>query len=191
MKNFLFAILTSALIMGETLAIEPVYEGDDGIKAQVFDTNCLSCHSSELSGGDRNGAPSGVDYDSYATAVTHGGGAVKRGVTDMNMPPASSPKPPLTEEQKMALSNWKALGFPEKTMPPVYSAVPRTLTLPVAYLKDENGEISQKVQAVLTLVGGTFEITELEDVEEAVEKDEHGCVAPATWHEAMGHCMVQ
>lgn len=30
MKKFLFAIVTSALIIGETLAIEPVYDGEDG-----------------------------------------------------------------------------------------------------------------------------------------------------------------
>jgi mono/diheme cytochrome c family protein len=193
MKKFLFAIVTSALIMGETQAIEPVYDGEDGIKAQVFATNCLTCHSSELTGDDRNGAPEGADFDSYSDSLIHD--VVKRAVTNMDMPPAASSQAVLTDEQKLALSNWKALDFPENTMPPVYSATPATLTLPKVYVKDADGVISSKVMAELALKGVQpfqFEVTHLHDIEDdSAAKDDHGCVPPATWHEEMGHCMVQ
>lgn len=38
------------------------------VKAQLFDTDCNSCHSSSLSGGARNGAPMDVNFDTYAGA---------------------------------------------------------------------------------------------------------------------------
>ena len=87
----LLSFLASSLFIGQAMAIEPIYEGEDGIRASIFAPHCLACHSSEKTGDARNNAPIGVDYDSYATAIASGNGAVMRAVTMMNMPPAFSP----------------------------------------------------------------------------------------------------
>lgn len=34
-------------------AIDPIYEGANGIREKVFATDCLVCHSSNLTGPDR------------------------------------------------------------------------------------------------------------------------------------------
>ena len=44
------------------------YDGTNGMAATVFN-NCTGCHSSALSGTARNGAPDGVNYDSYSWAT--------------------------------------------------------------------------------------------------------------------------
>ena len=66
------------------LAIEAVYDGENGIRAQVFSSNCLFCHSSELTGSQRNGAPSSVNWDTYDDAVENGDRAIVRAVDQMS-----------------------------------------------------------------------------------------------------------
>jgi hypothetical protein len=162
-KNNLLVLVLSCLVIGQAQAIEPVYSGDNGIRAKVFATNCLACHSSELTDGNRNGAPIGADFDTYSAALNHGAPAIKRGVTDMDMPPEFSALSKLDDEQKQALKNWQALGFPEKKLPTIYSSTTAKLTLPKIYLKDEKGDITLKWQAEMKLITGSqplqFELT--------------------------------
>jgi cytochrome c5 len=167
MKNVkLITSIASCFFMGQAFAIEPIYDGEDGIRAKIFETNCLACHSSTLTGAGRNGAPDN-NYDTYADAMKFGGGAVKRGVIDMDMPPVSSALEALTEEQKQALKNWKALGFPEKTLPTIYSSESQELSLPKVYLKDENGDITLKWKADMKIIPDSDPIQfELLDVTE-------------------------
>ena len=166
-KNSLLITIASCLVMSQAHAIEPVYDGEDGIRAMVFQTNCLGCHSTELSGAARNGAPAGADYDTYSDASKNGDGAVNRGVTAMDMPPASASNP-LTDEQKQALKNWKALGFPESVLPAVYSSDSANLSLPYVYLEDENGDISLKWKANMKLISGSnpvqFELLNADEI---------------------------
>ncbi len=167
-KNSLLITIASCLVMSQAHAIEPVYDGEDGIRAMVFETNCLACHSSELTGADRNNAPAGADYDTYSDASKNGGGAVSRGVTAMDMPPASSAAPALTDEQKQALKNWKALGFPKAVLPTVYSADTAELSLPQVYLKDANGDITLQWKANMKLISGSnpvqFELLNADEI---------------------------
>ena len=170
-RTNLLTIIASSLVINNALAIEPVYEGENGIRAKVFATNCLACHSSDNTGGARNNAPVGVDFDNYTDAVTSGNKAVGRGATLMNMPPSFSPLPRLDDEQKQALKNWQALGFPEHHMPPVCSFRTTTLHLPKIYLKDENGDIGQKISAEMALIPNQqaiqFELTDFHDVDDS------------------------
>lgn len=166
-NNVLFSIV-SLLVISQAQAIEPVYEGEDGIQAKVFKTNCLACHSSTLTGGSRRGAPTRVNYDTYTEAVAHGARAIKRGVA-MSMPPSSSAIPSLTDEQKQALKNWQALGYPKSNLPPVYSANSQELALPKVYFKDANGDISLKWSADLKLQPNTqpllFEVIRADEID--------------------------
>lgn len=161
----LLGMIGSAFFMAQALAIEPVYEGDDGIREQVFESNCLACHSSDLSGSARNGAPNGSDYDTYQAAVNNGVPAVNRAVTQGNMPPSSSRLSALNDEQKQALKNWQALGFPEKKLPVIFSTRSSTLKLPAVYIEDEKGDIvapglSAKMKLVPNQSTIQFELTE-------------------------------
>ncbi|NOQ17157.1 MAG: hypothetical protein GQ581_08865 [Methyloprofundus sp.] len=146
------------------MAIEPVYEGEEGIRTKVFATNCLACHSSELTGGSRNGGPSSVDFDTYAEAVEHGMQAVNRAAMLGNMPPAFGPLSELGDEQKQALKNWQALGFPEKHLPAIY-------------VKDENGDIILEGSAKFELLSNPsqiqFGLTGFQEIEEKSEPVGH------------------
>ena len=94
-------------------AIDPVYEGPNGIQAKVFATNCLQCHSSNRTGGDRRGAPSSINFDTYEAAVTNLSDAISEAVTDTAMPPSRSGISPLNDEQANALLAWQSAGSPK------------------------------------------------------------------------------
>ncbi|TRW89934.1 c-type cytochrome [Candidatus Methylobacter oryzae] len=104
---FLFFITDQAFA-----AIDPVYEGANGIRAKVFATNCLDCHSSTLTGSARNGAPPSVNWDTYEAALPNAPRAIVRAVEQMTMPPAFSGVPALNDEQKAAMLAWQSAGFP-------------------------------------------------------------------------------
>ncbi len=167
--NKLFLTFSFLFLTGLANAIEPVYEGEQGIRAQIFETNCLACHSSNLSGADRNGAPEGANFDTYDAAVDHGGIAVARAAIQMDMPPSFSDLDTLSDEQKTALQNWQALGFPEKTLPPIFSVNTGKLIAPKVYLQDEQGNITIKLHAEMKLASEqqniAFELIEVKDVE--------------------------
>ena len=146
--------------------IAPVYEGDNGILANIFRQKCLSCHLSTLPAGQRDSAPVGVDFDTFATAKQFGDEIVEHAVELMDMPPSG----PLSDEEKQALLNWKALGFPESTLPALYFSATQALELPEVFIIDENGNISSKVTTGMKLVPPfvapfRFEIQQLEVVD--------------------------
>jgi len=71
---------------------------------------CTSCHSSALSGGDRGGAPPGINYDTYAGAKANAALGVSE-VYEGAMPyPDGSG---VTDEQKTAFYTWAKCGTPE------------------------------------------------------------------------------
>ena len=71
-------------------------------------------------------------------------------------------------EQKQALKNWQALGFPEKELPPIYSSDSTILNLLKVYIKDEHGDIVQKLAVEMLLKSAQpaiqFELTHFEDI---------------------------
>lgn len=130
-KN-LCILITSLLLTDAALAIDPVYEGDNGIRAKVFDGNCLRCHSSTLTGSRRNGAPSDVNWDTYEAAKSKAARAIERAVYRRDMPPGFSQLPVLNEDQRAALLAWQSGGFPRtSTSTGSYSINNQILTLPI------------------------------------------------------------
>ena len=93
----------------------------------------------------------------------------------MNMPPSFSSLSKLNEEQKQALKNWQALGFPEHSLPPIFSFSSSTLHLPKVYLKDEKGDIVQKISAEMALIPNQpaiqFELIDFHEVDDSEEQD--------------------
>ena len=114
--NKLSVLIFSLFAADYAFAIDPVYEGANGIRAKVF-TNCLKCHSSELTGSKRNGAPADVNWDTYAAAKAKAGRAIQRAVYTKDMPPGSSGLPILTSEQQAALLAWNSAGLPQSSTP--------------------------------------------------------------------------
>ncbi len=106
-----FSIVFLFFIVDHAFAIDPVYEGANGIRENVFATNCLSCHSSEVSGPDRNYAPDSINFDTYEATILN----VDVAISEVNvgaMPPADSGIPLLNADQKTALIAWQNAGFP-------------------------------------------------------------------------------
>ncbi|WAK00954.1 c-type cytochrome [Methylobacter sp. YRD-M1] len=99
------------LITGPAFAIDPVYEGPNGIREQVFATNCLACHASNLTGSARNGAPPDVNWDTYEATRPNAERAIVTAVEEMTMPPIAS-GPLLNEDQRTAMLAWQSAGFP-------------------------------------------------------------------------------
>lgn len=71
---------------------------------------CTVCHSSSLSGSARQGAPSNVNFDTYAAAARAAGEAVTE-VTAGRMPPSGETQP--TSAETAALEQWAQCGSPE------------------------------------------------------------------------------
>lgn len=160
-----YCLPLSAQINGSEEAITPVYEGETGILEKVIRPNCLGCHSSTLQGGQRNGAPEGVNYDTFAGAKQFGDRIVQRAVKLMTMPPRG----PIGDKEKQALKNWMMLGFPENTMPPHYITETVVLELPEIFIIDTDGNISTKATTEMKLIAPfvapfRFEIQQIEVV---------------------------
>ncbi|TRZ66013.1 MAG: hypothetical protein D4S02_07590 [Rhodocyclaceae bacterium] len=111
MKRLAVLILLFGINGQLQAAIEPVYDGINGIRNSVL-TVCLQCHSKTLSGSARKDAPVGFNVDTYADAIFWVEEAVAR-VSARTMPPAGNT--PLTSEQRAAMVAWQAAGFPEKS----------------------------------------------------------------------------
>ncbi|WAK00953.1 hypothetical protein [Methylobacter sp. YRD-M1] len=125
-------ILFLFLIANHAFAIDPVYDGPNGIRASVFATNCLGCHSSGLIDPARNGAPADVNFDTYESAIKKAGRAIVRAVEENSMPPANT-KPLLNNAQKTALIAWQSAGFPKTAVSSFDGSI---LTVPVLRIGD-------------------------------------------------------
>ena len=97
---------------GSTCPSEPPTYANFGMA--FLDTYCTRCHSSELTGSGRHGAPTGYDWDMIETvreyaAVIDKMAASGPVATNMTMPPGD-PRPTL--EERARLGEWLACGAP-------------------------------------------------------------------------------
>ena len=100
----------------DDLACESVVERDitytDDI-APIFEAKCNYCHNHEKTGLEREGAPLGVDYTTYAASVKSALGALDE-IWAAEMPPVCEACPPVPNaEQANLLCNWIKQGTPE------------------------------------------------------------------------------
>src|SRR5688500_1079200 len=77
----------------------------------AFSQVCSNCHSTTLSGDDRNGAPSEINWDDYASAKAHAEEGAQE-VFEGEMPPEGSNQT-LTAAQEEDLYLWALCGTPE------------------------------------------------------------------------------
>ena len=76
----------------------------------ALSTNCVACHSSTLSGAQRQGAPSGIDYDSYASASANAAEGLDQ-ISAGFMPPVGGGS--ISTDDVTAFSQWVACGTPK------------------------------------------------------------------------------
>ena len=157
-------ILFLVFITDRAFAIDPVYEGANGIREQVFATNCLLCHSSNLTGSARNGAPPSVNWDTYEATIPNASRAIVRAVEQMTMPPSFSGLPLLNDTQKAAMLAWQSAGFPRAAAAPVanYSLDSTLLTLPVVNVGDQKFNVTFKLSSTCnpSIIGFAMESAE-------------------------------
>lgn len=178
-------LLFSFLITGHAFAIDPVYDGPNGIKEKVFATNCLACHSSELTGTARNGAPADVNWDTYEATLPNAERAIVRAVQEMTMPPAGT-RPKLNEEQKTAMLAWQSAGFPQAAADTSTNATfdGTTLKLPVVNVG------SQKFNATLRLIPLTSSPTGVGFVLENAALTTESSDTAATYDSSSGKVLI-
>ena len=101
--------ITPDVITGDTVGPPPVKTTYWQLRPTLV-LNCLECHSSTVVGLARQGAPRGVDYDTYLTALKYSGSG-NAWVQAGNMPI----KAPLTATEKALFQAWIDSGVPEGT----------------------------------------------------------------------------
>ena len=79
----------------------------------ILEASCNECHASTVSGTDRQFAPDGIDYDTYADAVANSERGNIRIAADTMPPPACADCTPLSDEAKNLFCNWINQGTPE------------------------------------------------------------------------------
>ncbi|TRW92057.1 c-type cytochrome [Candidatus Methylobacter oryzae] len=125
-------ILSLFFTAGNAFATDPFYEGANGIREQIFVPHCLGCHSSNLAGSARNGAPDSFNWDTYEATLQNAARAVAR-ATDP-MPSFNDGIPVLNQEQSAAMLAWQRNGYPRAATTSGianYSYDNNMLTLPV------------------------------------------------------------
>lgn len=119
MDRVLAALAGIAVSLPATALAQVTY--DQNVRPDVFLPHCLGCHSSTKTGAARNGAPAGVNFDTYtlATQGTNETRAVFRVVAG-TMPPAGGLSTALRNEMQA----WQNGGFLESppNLPPVANA---------------------------------------------------------------------
>lgn len=76
-------------------------------QVRAFRSSCSNCHSIQLTGNSRMGAPVGMDYDLYASAAAVGE-PTARTVFEGSMPPSGG----LFSADKEVLYRWTLCGSP-------------------------------------------------------------------------------
>jgi uncharacterized membrane protein len=88
---------------GASIDGDVTYESD--VKA-ILDASCIACHATDAEGADRNGAPAGVNFDTYAAAVESADLANSQ-IQPGGMPPTS----PLKDHEKAVFQAWIDQGM--------------------------------------------------------------------------------
>ena len=80
----------------------------------VVTRTCLSCHSVNAIGTDRNLAPVGMNYDSYASFTsTQAKADFANDITAGRMPPPGDPHSmPTSIEERNMVELWRSCGYP-------------------------------------------------------------------------------
>lgn len=81
--------------------------------AQVLNNSCVNCHSSELVGAARNGAPEGSNYDGYENASARAQGALARMQRAAGEQGLMPPNGPADACSIRTIELWVAAGTPD------------------------------------------------------------------------------
>jgi hypothetical protein len=127
--------------------------------AGFFADDCGRCHSSTLSGADRNGAPDGRNWDDLPT-VRSFAGPIRDRVARIQMPPdGSAPWPDIDR-----LLLWLACGAPENPAGDPFSRA------------DPNGDGTTDLSDAVVILGGLFQGTGELECLDAADADGSGAL---------------
>lgn len=88
----------------------PTYTQD---VAPIMAEQCLMCHSQDLQGAARNGAPMGVNFNTYELLEPNIAAAADN-ITSGRMPPMDAPNTmPVPAEARRAVDAWRRCGYPK------------------------------------------------------------------------------
>lgn len=92
-------------------ADSPTFTND--IRPTIIEAKCIQCHSETLMGVARNGAPDGMNFDTYASTepnIQDFANAISSG----REPPMGLNPPLVTSAaERDTVSRWRMCGFPE------------------------------------------------------------------------------
>jgi len=92
------------------VAAGPTWNGE--VQA-IFAGHCIFCHSTDNVGGARNGAPPGVNFDTYEEATENAERALARMTAGTMPPPGNSVgAEPVTEPERSVVQAWIDAGMP-------------------------------------------------------------------------------
>jgi uncharacterized membrane protein len=111
-----FAVLAAAAAGCEgggpidTCAMAPTFTND--IRPTIIEVKCIGCHSAALQGSARNGAPDGLDFDTYESTEPNIR-AFADSISSGREPPMGL-TPPLatTAEERDLVIDWRTCGYP-------------------------------------------------------------------------------
>lgn len=83
------------------------------IKPMILDTKCLQCHSMMLKMQARQGAPEGIDFDTYELAQPHFDAMSSAITSGREPPPTLMPKIEVTPAERELVSDWRSCMYPK------------------------------------------------------------------------------
>lgn len=86
----------------------PTYTNDIAV---IVEVRCLSCHSTALVGPGRDGAPEGLNYDTY-DLLQPNLMTFSNALTSGRMPPPAGGTPGTTAEERTLVAEWAACRYP-------------------------------------------------------------------------------
>ena len=102
MRAAWIGILLAACASDEPGECLPQSQSQRDVGAFILFSTCLGCHSENLAGDLRHGAPAGLDFND-ADAIAEMAADIVRTAEEGSMPPETAGVPPLSDEQVDAL----------------------------------------------------------------------------------------
>ncbi|MCC6809118.1 MAG: cytochrome c [Deltaproteobacteria bacterium] len=95
---------------GEACTEAPTYSEN---VAPIVARSCLSCHSVDVRGANRQGAPLEANYDTYEMTSAAAEKIVTRvAESKQQMPPRTSSAPKLSQDEVTLVARWRSCGMP-------------------------------------------------------------------------------
>ena len=110
-----FTVLALAAACGGEAGPDPCDDGPSYTNqvAPIVAEKCVTCHSRDLAGSARSGAPDGLDFDDFPT-LQPVVASVADAITSGRMPPVGvGGAVATTAEERRIVDRWRSCGYPQ------------------------------------------------------------------------------